>query len=44
MVVEKALKKEIWLLGLLDDLDVFDEHTNVHCDKSSWQRTKHIIR
>lgn len=52
MAVTEAIKEAIWLQGLLDDMGIFQEHMNVHCDSQSaiclakdqihHSRTKHI--
>lgn len=46
MGVTEDFKEAIWLLGLLDDLGIFQEHVSVHCDSVllNWHITKSTIR
>lgn len=52
MVVTEAFKKAIWLVSLIDDLDIFQKHVDAHCNSQNdiessknqvyQSRTKHI--
>lgn len=35
MVVTEAFKKAIWLVSLIDDLDIFQKHVDAHCNSQN---------
>lgn len=35
MAVSEAFKGAIWLLNLLNDLDIFQKQVNIYCDSQS---------